>query len=95
MSGTVWSQNPHLEPMLRELVAKGVSASGISRTLKVSRNAVIGKATRLGLVLKGTPTGTACRPRRRPGPAPVVETRDYALPSPPRRFSWQDEPHVR
>lgn len=85
---TVWSENPALEGRLRELVAKGVTAGSIARTLKINRNQVIGKVTRLGLRLAG---GTGLRAgKTRAKPEEPFDPRAFAEPSPPRRFSWQD-----
>lgn len=42
---------PQIEDKLRELVGKGYSSTQIGRRLEVSRNAVIGKCKRLGLIL--------------------------------------------
>ena len=81
-----------LEDRLRLLVAQNMSAGEISKVLRVTRNAVIGKCDRLGLVLAGSRVKSLERTRpRRVGdarhaqpdcPAPVA-------PSPPRRFSWE------
>jgi len=43
-----------LEDRLRLLVAQNMSAGEISKVLRVTRNAVIGKCDRLGLVLAGS-----------------------------------------
>lgn len=60
--------------MLRNLVAAKHSSSLIAQEMKISRNAVIGKAYRLGLNLQSqpkTPSGRASRARRKPS-APTV-----------------------
>lgn len=86
---SVWDENPDLTPRLRDLAAKNVSAGGISRQLKISRNAVIGRCDRLGIVLNGKGPNRKIRSRKQP---PPVHPDGYQEPSPVRRFSWQDAP---
>lgn len=86
----VWPEA--LEDRLRDLVGKGMSAGEISKTLRVSRNAVIGKCDRLGLKLAGSRVKSLERRRpRRVGDARHTppDQPPFVSPSPPRRFSWE------
>lgn len=84
---SVWSVNPHLVVRLRELVRQGKSGGEIAKTLKISRNAVIGKLDRLGLKLGGARRRSSIGVRVRYA---QVDLQNFARPSSPRRFSWQD-----
>lgn len=78
-----------LEDRLRDLVGQRKSAGEISKVLRVTRNAVIGKCDRLGLVLAGSRVKSLERTRpRRVGDAQPDRPTPVA-PSPPRRFSWE------
>lgn len=89
---SVWEDNPWLEPRLRTLVSKGWSAGRIAKELKVTRNTVIGKVSRLGLGLAvGSATLIAVKRRDR---VQVGADHQWHAPSEPRRFSWQDQPNV-
>lgn len=90
---SVWENNPHLVGHLRELAAQGKSGAQIARLLKVSRSAVIGKATRMGIRLSGMAYGTGRRSLAGVEARKAnLELVDYARPSPPRAFSWEQEP---
>jgi GcrA cell cycle regulator len=52
-AGSIWTDA--LQARLRELWAQGLSASQIATELRVTRNAVIGKAHRLGLAGRPSP----------------------------------------
>lgn len=81
-----------LEDRLRDMVGKGMSAGEISKALRVTRNAVIGKCDRLGLKLAGSCVRALERRRpRRVGDArhTAPDQPAFVPPSPPRRFSWQ------
>lgn len=68
------------ERMLVKMRDRGMSAGDIAKAMGVSRNAIIGKMDRMGLL------------RRKPrvvSQAPPVEFQPKAPPSPPRQFSWQ------
>jgi GcrA cell cycle regulator len=73
--------------LLTELWTKGLSASQIAAELggDVSRNAVISKAHRLGLVHGTAKPASTPRPRkpRSPDPAPSVESTSHNEPMPP------------
>lgn len=86
---SVWSDNPHLVVRLRELAAQRKSGAQISRILKVSRSAVIGKANRLGIRLSGMAYGRNAGVEAR---AAHADLQHYARPSPPRVMSWEQEP---
>ena len=61
---------------LRTMWEKGLTASQIADELGgVSRNAVIGKAHRLGLKSRPSPPCTAGRSRDTPSPQPQASTR--------------------
>jgi hypothetical protein len=66
--------------MLVTMRGRGMSAGEIAKAMGVSRNAIIGKMDRMGM-LRHKP-----RAARRPLPP---EFMPKAQPSPPRRFSWQ------
>ena len=86
---TSWTNEREAE--LRRLWALGYSASCVARDMNVSRNTIIGKARRLGLLARSStvmlPRGghtplhpisrQFTRPRQKPEPAPV--THDDAL----------------
>jgi hypothetical protein len=84
---------------LRTLVRQGKSAGEIAAELNTSRNAVIGRCDRLGITLGGGKRHHA-EPRRRfvtPAPRNSVCVAKRPLlfqPTPPRRFSWQEEATV-
>lgn len=83
------------EADLRHLAAQSKSATQIAKALRVTRNAVIGKCDRLGIRLTGGDggqysAGRTGRPRKNAPPARVAAPGEFAAPSPPRRFSWQD-----
>lgn len=83
----VWEEHPWLVPRLKELAPQGLSASLIARilnneahekgvTLKLNRNAVIGKLYRLGLGMGGVPIkerAVRSRIRTKPKAARIVE----------------------
>lgn len=58
---------------LKRLVAAGGSAAEIAAALHLSRNAVIGKVARLGLVLKGARANKTMRKRPAERQAPAVK----------------------
>lgn len=66
------------------MLGEGKSASQVAKALKVSRNTVLGKAHRLGLVWVASRKKRPQRSRAYP-----VEGAGFASPSPPRRFSWE------
>jgi GcrA cell cycle regulator len=67
-----WS--PEMDERLKVLIAEGLSASGAGRALGVSRNAVIGRASRIGLTLNHSKAGPkVARARVRHAPTPIVE----------------------
>lgn len=79
---------------LKELWGEGLSASQIAAELggDVSRNAVLGKAHRLGLAQgegKGASTRRPRKPTRPPEPAPVIETSPENNPEPARMILTQ------
>ena len=52
-TGSIWTDS--LQARLRELWAKGLTASQVATELSITRNAVIGKAHRLGLGGRASP----------------------------------------
>ena len=80
---------------LRTLVRQGKSAGEIAVELNTSRNAVIGRCDRLGIVLGGGKRHHATPRRHFVTPPPrnsvAVSLRPPLFrPSPPRRFTWQE-----
>lgn len=82
----VWDEPA--ETMVRELAAKGKSASQIAAAIGgVTRNAVIGMASRRGIKLgfrrgqNDHPTGEKAAKRRRRAPAKKAERRDKRMPA--------------
>lgn len=67
------------ERMLVKMRKRGMTASDIGKAMGVTRNAIIGKLDRLGLI-------------RRRHDRPVQKDTTYVAPrppSPPRKFSWE------
>lgn len=103
MRDTIWTDD--LTKALRDLVAEKHSASVIAKTLKdmygarVTRNAVIGKAHRLGVkLLSREPSGGAKRLRYdkpRPVRARVAPRPVYASRPPQRRVKPAENPRLR
>ena len=84
---------------LKELWSQGMTASHIADELGgVSRNAVIGKAHRLGLQSRPSPvkaneaTGEETPPAAPPAPAPKAESRPTPRPAPERRAEAAPSP---
>lgn len=52
---SIWAEKPELNEQLKELWTEGLSASQIARKLSngLTRNAVIGRVTRMGLNANG------------------------------------------
>jgi hypothetical protein len=79
---------------LRALVKAGKSAGEMAKELKTTRNAVLGKLDRLGILLGGGKRHHA-EPRRykervAPRNSVCVAKRPLVFqPTPPRRFSWE------
>lgn len=67
---TILFWTPDREKILRELWDKGISASEIGRRIKVSKNAVIGKARRMRLQSRGTKPYVVVRKKPEPPPPP-------------------------
>src|SRR5215218_1967360 len=91
-AGLTWTKE-RIE-LLTKLWTEGLSASQIAAELgeDVSRNAVLGKAHRLGLAQgerKGGSTPRARNPTRRLEPAPAVETSPEDDPEPARMLPAQ------
>lgn len=89
---SIWDQQPELVARLTTLVKQGKSGTEISRTLKITKGMVAGKAARLGLKLHGDNANV--RQGRRVAHVEQgnsVPLMGAAAPSAPRRFSWQDE----
>jgi GcrA cell cycle regulator len=83
------SWTAELIDQLTQLWSEGHSASVIGKKLSVSKNAVVGKAHRLGLPARPSPIRKEARPQpvRRP-PAPLPQPKPLLLepaPSGPRR----------
>jgi len=68
------------ERMLVKMRDRGMSAGEIAKAMGLSRNAIISKMDRMGM-LRRKPRVASC-------PLPP-EFRAKAQPSPPRLFSWQ------
>jgi len=90
--GLTWTKE-RIE-LLTKLWTEGLSASQIAAELggDVSRNAVLGKAHRLGLAQSGGKGGSTPRPRkptRSLEPAPVAETSPENSPEPTRMIPTQ------
>ena len=67
------------ERMLVKMRDRGMTASEIAKAMGTTRNAIIGKMDRLGLI-------------RRRHDRPVQKVTTYVAPrppSPPRKFSWE------
>ena len=60
-TGSIWTES--LQARLRELWAQGLTASQIAAELSVTRNAVIGKAHRLGLGGRASPIHRSKAPK--------------------------------
>jgi hypothetical protein len=80
---------------LRAMVKAGKSASEIAEELNTSRNAVLGKLDRLGILLGGGKRHHATPRRHLVTPMPrnsvSVSQRPVVFrPTPPRRFTWQE-----
>lgn len=80
---------------LRAMVKAGKSAGEIAQELHTTRNAVLGKLDRLGVLLGGGKRHHATPRRHFVTPPPrnsvTVSLRPVIhRPSPPRRFSWQE-----
>lgn len=68
------------ERMLVKMRDRGMSAGDIAKAMGVSRNAIIGKMDRMGMLRR--------KPRVSSRPLPP-EFQAKQPPSPPRQFSWQ------
>lgn len=80
---------------LRAMVKAGKSASEIAKELNTSRNAVLGKLDRLGILLGGAKRHHATPHRQLDTPPPrnavcVAKRPPVFQPTPPRRFTWQE-----
>jgi hypothetical protein len=79
---------------LRALVKAGKSAREIAKELATTKNAVLGKLDRLGILLGGGKRhhATPRRQFRNPPPRNSVSVSQRPVvfsPTPPRRFSWE------
>jgi len=83
--GSPWS--PDLDAKLVRLWYLGIPTSDIGRQLDVTKNAVIGRKNRLGLVSRGSPIkgGPVVKPKRKPAPIalPVLVSAKINPPLPP------------
>ena len=83
-TGNVWTDE-RLEE-LKKLWAQGMSISQIGEALGVSRNAIAGKAHRMGLPKRPSPIS---RPKaEKPKAEPVVEEQDLPLRLELRQLVW-------
>ena len=83
-TGNVWTDE-RLEE-LKKLWAQGLSISQIGEALGVSRNAIAGKAHRMGLPKRPSPIS---KPKaEKPKVEPVVEERDLPLRLELRQLAW-------
>lgn len=83
-TGNVWTDE-RLEE-LKKLWAKGLSISQIGEALGVSRNAIAGKAHRMGLPKRPSPIS---KPKaEKPKVEPVVEEQDLPLRLELRQLVW-------
>ena len=83
-TGNVWTDE-RLEE-LKKLWAKGLSISQIGEALGVSRNAIAGKAHRMGLPKRPSPIS---KPKaEKPKVEPVVEDQDLPLRLELRQLVW-------
>ena len=83
-TGNVWTDE-RLEE-LKKLWAKGLSISQIGEALAVSRNAIAGKAHRMGLPKRPSPIS---KPKaEKPKVEPVVEEQDLPLRLELRQLVW-------
>ena len=83
-SGNVWTDE-RLEK-LKKLWAQGLSISQIGEALGVSRNAIAGKAHRMGLPKRPSPIS---KPKaEKPKVVPVVEEKDLPLRLELRQLVW-------
>ena len=83
-TGNVWTDE-RLEE-LKKLWAKGLSISQIGEALGVSRNAIAGKAHRMGLPKRPSPIS---KPKaEKPKVVPVVEEQDLPLRLELRQLVW-------
>ena len=83
-TGNVWTDE-RLEE-LKKLWAKGLSISQIGEALGVSRNAIAGKAHRMGLPKRPSPIS---KPKaEKPKVEPVVEEKDLPLRLELRQLVW-------
>ena len=83
-TGNVWTDE-RLEE-LKKLWAQGLSISQIGEALGVSRNAIAGKAHRMGLPKRPSPNS---KPKtEKPKAAPVVEEQDLPLRLELRQLVW-------
>ncbi|MGB1924731.1 MAG: GcrA family cell cycle regulator [Candidatus Puniceispirillaceae bacterium] len=83
-TGNVWTDE-RLEE-LKKLWAQGLSISQIGEALGVSRNAIAGKAHRMGLPKRPSPIS---KPKaEKPKVEPVVEERDLPLRLELRQLVW-------
>jgi hypothetical protein len=87
-----WTYDTEAE--LKRMVGEKMSALGIAKKLGLTRNAVIGKCSRMGLQLDGDPRVTPDQRRALAGGRARQLTakpdNDYRSPSTPRRFSWEE-----
>ena len=83
-TGNVWTEE-RLEE-LKKLWAQGLSISQIGEALGVSRNAIAGKAHRMGLPKRPSPIS---KPKaEKPKVVPVVEEKDLPLRLELRQLVW-------
>ena len=83
-TGNVWTDERLVE--LKKLWAKGLSISQIGEALGVSRNAIAGKAHRMGLPKRPSPIS---KPKaEKPKVEPVVEEQDLPLRLELRQLVW-------
>jgi len=83
-TGNVWTDE-RLEE-LKKLWAQGLSISQIGEALGVSRNAIAGKAHRMGLPKRPSPISKS--KAEKPKVEPVVEERDLPLRLELRQLVW-------
>ena len=86
-TGNVWTDE-RLEE-LKKLWAKGLSISQIGEALGVSRNAIAGKAHRMGLPKRPSPISKTAKETKKPAkPKPAAEPENLPLRLELRKLKW-------